>query len=75
MSGFSNRVEDAPVPTAESLRASVDRLLEGIDRLSPMRAWGADQRVPVPEHLYELLRETEYEALERDLAEHLESTN
>ena len=77
MSGFSNRVEDVPV--AVSRRRFGDAIAE-LDRLQALpaghpdilRAWGADQKVPVPVAVYELLEAAEYEQFERDLAEHLE---
>lgn len=79
MSGFSNRVGDAPA-SREATRQALGHAIAELDRLAALpaghpdvlRAWGADQRVSVPAAVFEILKETEYEAFERELAEHLE---
>lgn len=65
MSEFSNRAEDAvaALPTRQSVRAAADRAIAELDRLMALpaghpdilRAWGADQRAPVPVWFDELL--------------------
>lgn len=73
MSGFSNRLEDAPALSRSALREAIDRALVDAETMSPIRAWGAGERAVAPLSVVELLEASEYDAFERALAEHLES--